>query len=126
MGSYKKIRDIKTKNRMRRKYAIRKKISGTASRPRLSVFRSNSHIFVQAIDDNSGNVLAAASDSGKAATTEMAGKDKSERAKLVGQAIGAKLKGQHIEQVIFDRNGFIYHGRVKALADGAREAGLNF
>ena len=126
MGSYKKISNPKLKSRLRRKHAIRRRISGTADRPRLSVFRSNSHIFVQAIDDISGNVLAAAGDSGKSMTSDMAGKDKSERAKLVGQAIGAKLKSQSIESVVFDRNGFIYHGRVKALADGAREAGLAF
>ena len=126
MGSYKKIRDPKVKGRLRRKHAIRRKISGTASRPRLSVFRSNAHIFVQAVDDLTGKVLAAASDAGKGAASEMTGKKKSERAKLVGQAIGEKLKGQNITEVVFDRNGFIYHGRVKAVAEGAREAGLQF
>ena len=126
MGSYNKIRDSKLKGRLRRKGAIRKKISGTADRPRLSVFRSNAHIFVQAVDDLTGKVLASASDSGKAATTEMTGKKKAERAKMVGQTIGEKLKEQNITSVTFDRNGFIYHGRVKAVAEGARAAGLQF
>jgi len=126
MGSYKKIRDKKLHGRLRRKSAIRKKLSGTADRPRLSVFRSNAHIFVQAVDDLTGKVLAAASDSGKASTPEMSGKKKAERAKIVGMSIGEKLKGQNITKVIFDRNGFIYHGRVKAVAEGAREAGLDF
>ena len=126
MGSYKKIRDSKVKSRLRRKNHIRKRIAGTATRPRLSVFRSNAHITVQAVDDDSGKVLATASDHGKTAASEMSGKKKAERAKLVGTAIGEKLKAQNITSVIFDRNGFIYHGRVKAVAEGAREAGLQF
>jgi len=126
MGSYKKIRDSKVRGRLRRRNAIRKKVTGTASRPRLSVFRSLKHIYVQAIDDLSGSVLAAASDAGKSAPADLAGKKKAERAKLVGQTIGEALKGKNISEVVFDRNGFIYHGRVKAVAEGAREAGLKF
>ena len=124
--AHKKIKDPKKRARFRRKSAIRKKISGTAERPRLSVFRSLNHIYVQAIDDTSNTVLASASDAGKNATGDMTGKKKSERAELVGQAIGAALMQKQIESVVFDRNGFIYHGRVKALAEGARKAGLKF
>ena len=123
--AYKKIKNLKKRARYRRKGAIRKKISGTAERPRLSVFRSLNHIYVQAIDDTNNKVLAAASDSGKNAG-DMDGKKKAERAELVGQAIGAKLLEQSVKSVVFDRNGFIYHGRVKALAEGARKAGLQF
>jgi large subunit ribosomal protein L18 len=124
--SHLKIKNRKDRTRWRRKHSIRKRISGTAARPRLSVFRSNAHIYVQAIDDEGKKVLASASDKEAALASGLDGKKKSERAKLVGQAIGKKLKDANITAVVFDRNGFIYHGRVKALADGAREAGLEF
>ncbi|WP_299532062.1 50S ribosomal protein L18 [Ulvibacterium sp.] len=111
-----------------RKYRIRKRIrkvsSGTAERPRLSVFRSNSEIYVQVIDDRKGETLAAASsrdkDLGKAKGT------KTEVSALVGKAIAEKCIKAGIEKVAFDRGGNLYHGRVKALAEGAREAGLKF
>lgn len=126
MSAYKKIRNDQERSRLRRKRNIRKRISGTAERPRLSVFRSNSHIYVQAIDDTSNAVLASASDLEKGLKGELDGKDKSEVAKLVGQTVGKRLLEKDVKSVVFDRNGFIFHGRVKAVADGAREAGLEF
>ena len=124
--SHKKIRNPKAKTRMRRKWHIRKRVHGTAARPRLTVFRSLKHIYAQAIDDVTGKVLAVASDSSKAVNAELTGKKKAERAKEVGIAVGKKLLEQNVKQVVFDRNGYIYHGRVKQVADGAREAGLEF
>ncbi|SKA74764.1 large subunit ribosomal protein L18 [Paucidesulfovibrio gracilis DSM 16080] len=115
----------KEQARRRRKVRIRKKISGTAERPRMVVFRSNSHLYVQLVDDVMGVTLASAS-------TLTMGKDKGamnpnrESAAEVGKDIAGKAKERNIEQVVFDRNGYIYHGRVKALADGAREGGLKF
>jgi large subunit ribosomal protein L18 len=123
--AHKKIKDSKKRARFRRKGAIRKKISGTSERPRLSVFRSLKHIYVQAIDDTTNTVLASASDAGKSAAA-MGDVKKAERAEKVGQAIGEALVAKQISSVVFDRNGFIYHGRVKALAEGARKAGLVF
>jgi large subunit ribosomal protein L18 len=121
-----KILDPSERTRWRRKRAIRKRIAGTAERPRLSVFRSNSHIYVQAIDDVTHQVLAAASDLEKEVAARAAGKKKSERAKLVGQTIAGRLKSKNVVQVVFDRNGYIYHGRIKQVAEGAREGGLEF
>lgn len=111
-----------------RKYRIRRRIRkvsiGTAARPRLSVFRSNKEIYVQLIDDNSGNTLASASSRDK--DFEKAKGNKSEMATLVGKAIAEKSKKAGFDKVAFDRGGNLYHGRVKALAEGAREAGLTF
>ncbi len=111
-----------------RKYRIRRRIRkvsfGTAERPRLSVFRSNSEIYAQVIDDNTGKTLAAASSRDK--DFEKAKGTKSEMAQKVGKSIAEKAKKAGIEKVAFDRGGNLYHGRVKALADGAREAGLKF
>lgn len=106
--------------RARRKARIRKKVVGTTERPRLSVFRSAKHIYAQVIDDSTGRTLAA--------TSSKAGGEgaKTDRAKAVGSAIAAACKDAGIEKVVFDRNGYIYHGRVKALAESAREAGLQF
>jgi large subunit ribosomal protein L18 len=126
MSGHLKISTRKDRTRWRRKHSIRKRISGTAERPRLSVFRSNAHIYAQAIDDTTQKVLAAASDLESALAGSLTGKKKGERARLVGQTIGKKLKDQNVTKVVFDRNGFIYHGRVKELADGARDAGLEF
>ena len=126
MSGHLKISTRKDRTRWRRKHSIRKRISGTAARPRLSVFRSNAHIYVQAIDDTTQKVLAAASDLEASLVDSMTGKKKGEKARLVGQTIGKKLKDQNVTKVVFDRNGFIYHGRVKELADGARDAGLEF
>lgn len=123
MAGHKKIVNPKERKRLRRKSAIRKRVSGSAERPRLSVFRSAKHIYVQAIDDVANRVLASVSDLNKDLGAD--GKKK-EKARVVGLAIGKKLLELNIESVVFDRNGYIYHGRVKELADGAREAGLKF
>lgn len=105
--------------RMKRKKRIRKKISGTPERPRLVVFRSNKSIYAQIVDDVAGRTLAAAS------SLKLSGLTK-DVAVQVGKEVAGKAKELGIEKVVFDRNGYLYHGRVKALADGAREAGLIF
>jgi len=112
--------------RNKRKRRVRKKISGTAQRPRLSVFRSARHVYVQAIDDVSGLTLASASTLSPELKDKIKGLKKRDAAKLVGEQIGARVKEKGIEEVVFDRNGFLYHGRVQALSEGAREAGLKF
>lgn len=112
--------------RLARKVRIRKKISGTADRPRLVVFRSGRHIDVQVIDDLEGHTLAAASTLSKEIREEIQPLAKKEQAKKVGLLIADRCKAKGIETVVFDRNGFLYHGRVAALADGAREGGLKF
>ena len=114
----------KSSARVKIKYRIRKKISGVAGKPRLSVFRSNSDIYAQLIDDNNGVTLAAASSRQKDIQAQKA--PKIEKSKLVGAAIATKAKELGISTVVFDRGGYIYHGRVKAVAEGAREAGLVF
>ena len=126
MGTFKKIHSQKAKTRLRRKRNIRKRISGTPEKPRLSVFRSNTHIYAQAIDDTNNAVLASSSDMEKSIRSDVSGKNKTDLAKIVGESVGKKLMAKNINSVVFDRNGFIYHGRVKAVADGAREAGLKF
>jgi large subunit ribosomal protein L18 len=126
MAGHEKFGSEKTRKRIKRKGTIRKRITGTAERPRLSVFRSAKYVYAQAIDDTTGRVLAAASDTEEKLGQSVAGKKKKERAREVGKAIGAKLKSAGVSAVVFDRNGFIYHGRVKEIADGAREAGLEF
>lgn len=114
----------KEEKRIRVKRRVRKNIFGSAVKPRLSVYRSNKDIYAQLIDDTTGKTLAFASSREK----EVAGEKgtKSEISTLVGKKIAEKAKTAGIETVVFDRNGFVYHGRVKALADGAREAGLKF
>jgi large subunit ribosomal protein L18 len=126
MAGHQKFGSEKTRKRSKRKFAIRKRITGTAERPRLSVFRSAKHVYAQAIDDVTGRVLASSSDTEEKLAQAIAGKKKKERAREIGKAIGAKLKAAGVTAVVFDRNGFIYHGRVKEIADGAREAGLEF
>jgi large subunit ribosomal protein L18 len=116
----------KREARIRRHRRVRKKIRGTPERPRLSVFRSSKHIYAQAIDDTTGRVIATASDAEKAVKPSTEGKQKKGKAREVGKAIGAKLLALKVDKVVFDRNGYIYHGRVKEVADGAREAGLQF
>lgn len=111
--------------RLRRHRRIRGKISGTAERPRLAVFRSSQHIYVQVIDDTAGQTLAAAS-TVDAALREQLGGTKTERAKVIGKTVAERAQAKGIESVVFDRGGFLYHGRVAALADAAREAGLKF
>ena len=126
MSGHLKFGNEKNRKRIKRKGTIRKRITGTAERPRLSVFRSAKHVYAQAIDDVTGRVLAAASDTEASVKQTVDGKPKKERARSVGKAIGEKLKALKVTAVVFDRNGFIYHGRVKEVADGAREAGLQF
>jgi large subunit ribosomal protein L18 len=114
----------RTQRRARIRKRIRKTVSGTASQPRLSVFRSNKEIYAQLIDDVSGQTLCAASSRDKSVNSKKG--TKSEIAVLVGKALGEKALKAGIEKVAFDRGGYLYHGRVKSLADGAREAGLKF
>jgi large subunit ribosomal protein L18 len=118
----KKIEKIRSKRKMR----VRGKVTGTEKRPRLSVFRSATHIYAQAIADDSGRTLAEASSLSKELTESLAGLKKIDEARVVGRLLGKRLQGAGIEDVVFDRGRFLYHGRVKALADGAREAGLKF
>ncbi len=113
----------KSKRRKKIQLRIRKKINGTASQPRLSVFRSNKEIYAQLIDDKAGVTLAAASSREDGISKDM---PKVEQAKAVGKSLAEKAKSENIDSVVFDRSGYLYHGRVKALADGAREAGLQF
>jgi large subunit ribosomal protein L18 len=119
MSSTKAIR--RQKIRMR----IRKKISGTRERPRMNVFRSNKQIYVQLIDDLSGETIVSASSRNKEVTSKK-GINKIEQAKLVGKLIAEKSLAKGIDSVVFDRNGYLYHGRVKNLAESAREGGLKF
>ncbi len=114
----------KVERRKTIKYRIRKRISGTTERPRLSIYRSNKGIYAQLIDDVKGVTLVAASTLDKDFADQKV--SKGERAKLVGAKIAQKAKEKNIESVLFDRNGYLYHGRVKALADGVREGGLKF
>ena len=119
---------MKTPNRTpreRRKLGIRKTLSGTSARPRMSVFRSNKHIYVQVIDDTTGRTLAAASSLSPELGAKLDG-DKSDTARKVGALAAEKCKAAKIEAVVFDRNGFLYCGRIAALADAAREGGLQF
>ena len=115
------MKSTKLDKRIRRHGRVRSKISGTEKRPRLSVFRAAQHIYAQLIDDVTGKTLAAASDK------DLKGKtNKTEKATQVGTAIAKKAEGLKITEIVFDRGGFKYHGRVKALADAARAAGLKF
>jgi large subunit ribosomal protein L18 len=113
-------------SRTRRHQRVRRKVRGTPERLRLNVFRSANHIYAQVIDDERGHTVAAASDIEPALASEVTGKAKTERAAAVGRLVAERAKAQGVESVVFDRGGFKYHGRVKALADAAREAGLGF
>jgi large subunit ribosomal protein L18 len=126
MAGHVKVATPKVRKRLRRKVSIRLRISGTPERPRLSVFRSARYVYAQAIDDTTNRVLASASELDTNLKEAVAGKPKKERARLVGKTIGEKLMGAGVKAVVFDRNGFIFHGRVKEIADGARDAGLAF
>ncbi len=114
-----------TPARLHRKERIRKKVSGTPARPRLSVFKSLKHIYAQVVDDTTGRTVAHASSLSKDLKGKLSG-DKKAEAKAVGQLIAAKCKAAKVEAVVFDRNGFPYHGRIAAVAAAAREAGLKF
>ncbi len=114
----------KSSARQKIRYRIRKKVTGNSGKPRLSVFRSNTDIYAQLIDDDNGNTLASASSKQKDIAAQKT--PKIEKSKLVGAAIATKAKELGITAVVFDRGGYIYHGRVKAVAEGAREGGLDF
>ncbi len=114
----------KSSARQKIRYRIRKKVSGTAATPRLSVFRSNTEIYAQLIDDNSGATIASASSKQKDITAQKA--PKITKSKMVGEAIAKKAVELGVKKVVFDRSGYVYHGRVKAVAEGAREGGLDF
>ncbi len=115
---------VKSQRRQNIRYRIRAKISGTGAKPRLSVFRSNAEIYAQLIDDTQGVTLAAASSRDKDIAAQKV--NKSEKGKLVGAAIARKAAELGLKDVTFDRGGYLYHGRVKSVADGAREGGLQF
>jgi large subunit ribosomal protein L18 len=115
---------VKTQRRQNIRYRIRRKISGVTGKPRLSIFRSNADIYAQLIDDTKGETLAAASSKDKDIAAQKG--TKSEKSKLVGAAIARKASELGIKDVTFDRGGYLYHGRVKSVADGAREGGLQF
>lgn len=114
----------KSSARQKIRYRIRKKISGTSNKPRLCVFRSNSDIYAQLIDDTTGTTLASASSRQKDISAQKA--NKVDKSKMVGESIAKKAVELGLKSVVFDRSGYIYHGRVKSVADGAREGGLDF
>jgi large subunit ribosomal protein L18 len=116
--------NVKAVRRQKIRFNIRKKIAGTAQKPRLSVFRSNSDIYAQLIDDDNSQTLASASSKDKDVQAQSG--NKSDKSKLVGAALARKAAELGIKDVVFDRGGYLYHGRVKSLADGAREGGLQF
>lgn len=120
------IREDQLLARGRRKARIRGRVHGTAARPRMSVFRTDKHIYAQLVDDDAGVTLAAASTLSPELKSRGGHGGNSEAAKAVGGLVATKAIAANIAKVVFDRNGFLYHGRVKALADGAREAGLDF
>jgi len=116
----------KNQKRKERHYSIRNKIVGTPERPRLNIFKSSKHIYAQVIDDATGATLASASTLDKDLVEKIAELTKTEAATLVGKTVGERAKNKGINAVVFDRGGYLYHGRVKLLADGARESGLEF
>ncbi len=118
--------NIRQQARLKRKKRIRKKIYGTPQRPRLSVFRSSRHIYAQIVDDAAGRTLVAASTVDKQVKEAPKFKNKVAAANFVGKIVGERALNQGIKKVVFDRNGFLYHGRVKSLSEGARESGLIF
>jgi len=122
MGS----KNIRSTSRIKRQRRIRKKIRGTADRPRLSVFRSARHIYTQLVDDDSGRTLASASSLEKSFREAPVEENKAAAARRIGQLAARRAIEKGITTVVFDRNGFLYHGRVKAVSDGAREGGLIF
>lgn len=119
-------KNSRSKARLRRHGRVRKNLAGTLQRPRLAVFRSITEIYAQLVDDGAGNTLVSASSVDKELREKVKGMKKSEQAKLVGKTVAERAKSKGITSVVFDRGGFKYIGRVKALADGAREGGLQF
>ena len=118
--------NLRTQARLKRKKRIRKKMVGTGNRPRLCVFRSTKHIYAQVIDDSLGQTLAAASSMEKTVRENSESKNMVTAANTVGKIIGQRALEKGVKKIVFDRNGFLYHGRIKAVSDGAREAGLKF
>jgi large subunit ribosomal protein L18 len=118
--------DVKKKARLKRKKRIRKHLVGTQQRPRLNVFRSSKHIYAQIIDDEKGHTLVAASSLEKVVKEQPKFENKIAAASFIGKLIGERAIKKGLKKVVFDRGGFLFHGRVKAVSDGAREAGLNF
>ena len=116
----------KNQERRRRHLRVRKKISGTAETPRLCVYRSLNHIYAQVIDDTKGVTLCSASTMEKAVKAEIGDMTKTDAAKVVGKKVAEKALEKGVKEVVFDRGGYLYTGRIRAVADGAREAGLNF
>ncbi|MCX8044369.1 MAG: 50S ribosomal protein L18 [Desulfobacterota bacterium] len=116
----------KQKSRQQRKKRIRRKIIGTTDRPRMSVYRSLKHCYVQLIDDTAGKTLLGCSTRSKELRGDITKTGTIEAARMLGRLVAEKALAQHITRVVFDRNGFLYHGRVKAIAEGAREKGLQF
>jgi large subunit ribosomal protein L18 len=119
-------KEDKNKARVKRHLRVRKKIAGTSERPRLNIFRSSKHMYAQIIDDTNGVTLAAASTQDKELRDSIGNGGNVEAAKKVGQLIAERAKAKGLDKVVFDRGGYLYHGRVQALADAAREAGLEF
>ncbi len=119
------LREKMAAARQRRKFRIRKSVTGTPARPRLSVYRTNAHIYAQVIDDHSGHTLVAASTLSEGLSHE-GHKGNVDAAAAVGKLLAERALAADVKHVVFDRNGFLYHGRIKALADAAREAGLDF
>jgi large subunit ribosomal protein L18 len=122
----KKLALSKNDARKKRHLRVRKKVSGTTEKPRLNVFRSLKHMYVQVIDDNTGATIVSASTADKTLKSEMKTGGNIEAAKTVGEAIAKRAVEKGVKEVVFDRGGYIYHGRVKALADAARKGGLEF
>jgi large subunit ribosomal protein L18 len=120
------IQQKKRESRQRRQRRVRGRVSGTMDRPRLNVYRSLSNIYAQVIDDTAGHTLVSASTIDGEVAKQIEGKNKIEAAKLVGKILGERAKNAGISKVVFDRGGYQYHGRVAAVAEGAREAGLEF
>ncbi|EXX88971.1 50S ribosomal protein L18 [Paenibacillus darwinianus] len=120
------IKGDKNKARLKRHLRVRKKINGTVARPRLSVYRSAKHIYAQLIDDVQGVTIAAASTADKELAGKIGNGGSTEAARQVGELIASRAKAKGVEKVVFDRGGYLYHGRIQALADAAREAGLEF
>ncbi len=120
-------KNIRKRNaRLKRKFRVRKKVFGTEQRPRLTVYRSLRHIYAQVINDANGTTICQASSMDKDLRKKLKGTSNKEAARAVGELVAVRAQAMEIKQVVFDRNGYLYHGRVKALAEGAREKGLIF
>jgi large subunit ribosomal protein L18 len=120
------MRRSKLTPREKRHTRVRRRVHGTPERPRLNVFRSSHHIYAQVIDDEAGRTLAAASTLDPGLRPELSERTKVEEARLVGRLVGERARARGVSKVVFDRGGWLYHGRVKSLAEGARESGLEF